>query len=481
MQNKDQNVRVRFAPAPTGIMHIGNVRAALLNYLFARQKNGTFVLRIEDTDAQRMFDEGAKEILFDLNWLGLEYDEGPVKGGPYGPYFQSQRSDIYKKSLDYLIQHNFVYRCFCTQEELEKKRKRQQALKQPPRYDKSCLKLTKDEIAKKLIDNVEFIWRFDIPVNQEIEVHDLAKGTLRFNTKDLTDFPLTRTDGSFTFLFANAVDDIEMKMTHVFRGEDHLTNSASQILLYRAFNAKEPKFLHLPIICNLEGKKLSKRDFGFSIKDLQKEGYLAEAICNYLGLLGGSYEQEIMDLHDLIREYDFDNLSSTSQIKYDPDKLKWLNHKWIQKLETHVLIQKALPFITESYPEEKNLNKANLERIINLIKTDLSNLKDVSSHIKWYIEEPVLTSEELLKIEDLNKYKSQVKLIFENLVNDSNIDIIKYLKDSSAKQNIPLKILMQTLRMALTNHIKGPHIQDIIDILGQEKVDLRIKNLIKIF
>lgn len=476
MQN---NVRVRFAPAPTGIMHIGNVRAALLNYLFARQSNGTFVLRIEDTDAQRMFDEGAKEILFDLNWLGLEYDEGPVKGGPYGPYFQSQRSDIYKKSLDYLIQHNFVYRCFCTQDELEKKRKRQQALKQPPRYDKSCLKLTKDEIAKKLIDNVEFIWRFDIPVNQEIEVHDLAKGSLKFNTKDLTDFPLTRTDGSFTFLFANAVDDIEMKMMHVFRGEDHLTNSASQILLYRAFNAKEPKFLHLPIICNLEGKKLSKRDFGFSIKDLQKEGYLSEAICNYLGLLGGSYEQEIMDLHDLIREYDFDNLSSTSQIKYDPDKLRWLNHKWIQKLEIHVLIQKALPFITESYPEEKNLNKATLERIINLIKTDLYNLKEISLHIKWYIEEPLLTSEELLKIEDFNNYKSQIKMIFEDLVNNLNIDITKYLKDESIKQTIPLKILMQTLRLALTGNIKGPNIHDIIDILGQEKVELRIRNFIK--
>lgn len=474
------NVRTRFAPAPTGIMHIGNVRAALLNYLFARQKNGTFILRIEDTDAERMYDTGAKEILYDLAWLGLEYDEGPIKGGAFGPYFQSERSKIYAKALNFLIDKNLVYRCFCTAEELDKKRQRQLALKQPPRYDKACVKLTPSEIEDRLVKEMSFIWRFNIPSNQDLVIVDLAKGRMVFNSNNLTDFPLTRTDGSFTFIFANAIDDIKMEMSHVFRGEDHLTNSASQLLIYKAFERPEPVFLHLPIICNLEGKKLSKRDFGFSIKDLQNDGFLPEAICNYLGILGGSYKEEIMSLEELIKEYNFDHISSTSQIKYDPDKLKWVNHKWLQRLSTQELAKRALPFLLEAYPEAKDLAPETLERLIDLVKTDIITLKDLSAHIGWYfgqLEKPTPA-----EIDDFTANKDKLIKLFTNIGQfKDGAELLEMLKNGAKDLQIPTKTLMQTSRFIFTGSTKGPNIKEIVDILGNDKVKSKISKFLNSF
>lgn len=469
-------VRVRFAPAPTGVMHIGNVRAALLNFLYARQKNGTFILRIEDTDAQRMFDQDAKEILFDLGWLGLSYDEGPIKGGNYGPYFQSQRENIYKAALEELIAKNAVYRCFCTPEELDKKRQRQLALKQPPRYDKACLHLNETAITANLNAQKPFVWRFNIPLNQEVILNDLAKGKMVFNTTNLTDFPLTRTDGSFTFLFANAVDDINMEMTHIFRGEDHLTNSASQILLYKAFCYPTPVFFHLPIICNLEGKKLSKRDFGFSIKDVQQGGYLPEAVCNYLAILGGSYENEIMSLVELIKQFNFDHLSSTSQIKYDPDKLNWINHKWIQLLSNHELAQRCLPFLIEAYPAAATLPLSQLESLIALVKTDIVTLKDAVAQLQWYFMPVALTTELINSIEQIAAYKDNLQQLLKTIDASDAPSYVTAIKQEATKLAIPTKMLMQFLRVALIGSLKGPNVGDIINTLGLQESKLRIQN-----
>src|SRR3972149_8803029 len=214
-------VRVRFAPSPTGLMHLGNIRSALLNFLFARQKNGIFILRIEDTDSQRNFDPGGKQIFSDLKWLNIDYDEGPEKDGSYGPYFQSQRTNIYQEKLEELHKKNYVYRCFCTVEELEKKRKRQIALKQPPRYDRTCLALSEKEINENIGSKKSYIWRMKINQSENISVDDMARGIIKFDLQNFSDFALTRTDGSFTFIFANCIDDILMRITHVFRGEDH--------------------------------------------------------------------------------------------------------------------------------------------------------------------------------------------------------------------------------------------------------------------
>ena len=305
--------RVRFAPSPTGIMHIGNVRTALLNYLFALKNNGTFILRVEDTDQERNIDPQIS-IFNHLTWLGLHYQEGPGIGGQYGPYFQSQRNAIYQEHLEKLQAGNFVYRCFCTQEQLEAKRNRQIALKNPPRYDKTCLKLSAAEIQTKLEQNVPFFWRMKIDETKTMQFKDLGHGTLHFDLKNFSDFAISRTDGSFTFMFANCIDDITMQISHILRGEDHLTNTVGQLTIMQALGHTFPIFWHLPILCNTTGKKLSKRDQGFSLEDLKNEGFLPQAILNYLGIIGASFEKEILTLGFLIMAF------STGLITFINDK-----------------------------------------------------------------------------------------------------------------------------------------------------------------
>lgn len=348
-----RSVRVRFAPAPTGMMHLGNVRTALMNYLFAQQKAGTYVLRIEDTDTDRNYDPNAKEIMHDLSWLGLTFDEGPAKGGPHAPYFQSQRHEIYQQELIRLIKSGNVYKCFCTAEELELKRQRQIALKQPPRYDRACLKLSEQDRTAKESAGIPFIWRVKLDPTSSVTIHDLAHGNITFEMKNFSDFAITRQDGTFTFIFANFVDDMLMEMTHVFRGEDHLTNTALQATLYKIFNVPLPIFFHMPILCNKEGKKLSKRDFGFSLRDLMKEGYLPQAIDNYLAIIGGSFAEEIMDLPTLAQTIDFNKLQTTGHIRYDVEKLQWVNQKWINKIDINELAQLCLPYIKRSVPSSE--------------------------------------------------------------------------------------------------------------------------------
>ena len=324
-------VRVRFAPAPTGMMHLGNIRSALINALYAKRYNGTFVLRIEDTDTDRNYDPNAVEITCDLEWLGLTFNEGPGKGGPHAPYFQSQRTALYQEKLQLLINSGHVYRCFCSEEELEQRRERQRALKLPPRYDRTCLGLDAATIEKYLAENIPFIWRFKLDHDQSITITDLAHKEVTFELKHFSDFPLTRQDGSVTFMFANCVDDIDMEITHVFRGEEHLSNTAGQAALYGAFQKPLPTYWHLPLLCNANGKKLSKRDFGFSLRDLKNEGFTPEAILNYLAIIGGSYQEEIMSFDELANTIDLAHPAKTGSITYDVEKFRWVNRKWIER------------------------------------------------------------------------------------------------------------------------------------------------------
>ena len=240
-----QKVRVRFAPSPTGMMHLGNVRAALINFLFASQKKGAFILRIEDTDAQRMFDPKAQKIIDDLLWLGITYNEGPHVGGPYAPYYQSARTDLYPQQRAIFEEKKLIYRCFCTEQELEKKRLRQQVLKLPPRYDRTCLALSQTEIDHLLAQNSPYIWRFKCDHNLSLTITDFAYGTITFDMSNFSDFAVTRQNGSFTFIFANFVDDLLMDITHIFRGADHLSNTAYQAALFHSVNAPLPTYWHL--------------------------------------------------------------------------------------------------------------------------------------------------------------------------------------------------------------------------------------------
>ncbi len=474
-----KNIRVRFAPSPTGLLHLGSVRTALFNYLFAKQKNGTFVLRIEDTDPERNFDPGAKIILEDLAWLDLNYNEGPVVGGPYAPYFQSERTSLYQEKLKELEEKNTIYRCFCTEELLEKKRARQIALKKPPRYDRTCLKLTEEEIAEKLNQNIPFIWRFKIDTDKIIQINDLARGTIDFDLSHFYDFPLTRQNGSFTFLFANAIDDMIMNITHVFRGEDHISNTPCQALLYEALGVELPTFWHMPIICNIDGKKLSKRDFGFSLRDLQEAGFLPEAICNYLAIIGASFEHEIMNLEELVKSIDFSHLHSTSAIKYDVEKLTWVNHQWLLRLETEKLVDLLLPFLTATYPQAKDLDRVTLTILVKAIQPELKNLKDGATLLAFYFEEPQITKDDLLKYASEQELNAIVQIIKDNIsLVDKPDEFFESIKKVCKQQEISMKLAWQVVRVLLTGSPHGPGIKELLHLLGPEKVKERVKTTI---
>lgn len=473
------HVRVRFAPSPTGMMHLGNIRTSLMNYLFAQQKHGTFIIRIEDTDFERNYDPNAKQILADLAWLGLEYQEGPIKGGPHAPYFQSMRTEIYLEKLREFEHKKLVYRCFCSQEELEKKRQRQLALKQPPRYDRACLKLTSEQISQRIAQEMLFIWRFKLPQEESITVHDLSHGAINFDMKSFSDIPLTRQDGSFTFMFANFVDDVLMEITHVLRGEDHLSNTAGQVAMYQAAGIQPPLFWHLPIICNTEGKKLSKRDFGFSLQDLRTAGFLPEAIVNYLAIIGASFEQEIMSRQELAVAMNFEHVGSTSQVKYDVEKLRWLNHKWIARYQIEQLAKLCKPYLESTFESAHSVSQDTLHALIEMIRTDLITLHDVIPALEFYFRPPALSAKMLaLNAEmELASIKQFVRKNFPSLEIGST-EFLNAIKKEAYEKSIPLRTVFVVLRIALMGKPNGPSIGDLMTMLGIEETKKRLKTLI---
>jgi nondiscriminating glutamyl-tRNA synthetase len=475
----NNSVRVRFAPSPTGFMHLGNVRAALINYIFAKQNKGTLILRIEDTDKERMIDPEGKQIISDLQWLGLTYDEGPIKGGPYEPYCQSQRQAIYQTHLEILKSKNAVYRCFCSPEELETKRKRQIALKLPPRYDRACLALSKEHHATLCTNNTPFIWRFQLNHASSVDFYDLAHKNMHFQLSHFSDIPITRQDGSFTFMFANFVDDMTMHITHVFRGEDHLSNTAGQVALYQAFEAPLPLFYHLPILVTQEGRKLSKRDFGFSLTDLKNAGYIPEAINNYLGIIGKSFEQEIMTLYTLISVFNFEDLSSTGPITYDLEKLRWINHQWLMRYPISKLVALSRPYLEASYTQATKLTDEQLTQIIKPVQQELVTIKECVQALEFYFTEPTL-SQELLDTYHINNYKPFLAILIPDLLAllSNPEQATKSAQQLCKEHKAPIKDIFTILRIALTGKAQGPSIKDIVTVLTEKQSQERLVRLL---
>lgn len=472
------HVRVRFAPSPTGTMHLGNVRAALICYLFAKQKAGTFILRIEDTDAQRNSDHRGEQIIADLAWLNLHYQEGPDIGGPYAPYLQSERSAIYTKYLGQLQEQRLVYRCFCSPETLEKKRERQIALKQPPRYDRTCLNLDPQSIEKNLADNVPFIWRFQLPA-LEIAVQDLARGAITYHLKNFSDFPLTRQDGSFTFVFANFIDDMTMHITHIFRGEEHISSTALQAALYTVFNKPIPVFWHFPIICNAEGKKLSKRDFGFSLHDLRNEGFLPEAIVNYLAILGSSFTQEIMSLDELARTVDFEKTASAGFIRYDVEKLRWINQKWIQRLPAETVAERCQPLLIARYQAAQNLSLIEIAHLVKAVQEELITLSDCTTVLQFYFERPTIQSD-LLATYEYAQYRPVLERIaHEQSETHNGDDFFTALNLSCKEAQLKPKNIYSLVRIALTGKAHGVSIKALLTLLPAAERQARLEALLK--
>lgn len=476
-----KRIRVRFAPSPTGTMHIGNIRIAVLNYLFAKQNGGTFIVRIEDTDPERNFDPGAKAIIADLNWLDLHYDEGPEKDGPHAPYFQSQRTAIYNEKLEELKQKQLVYPCFCSEQELQKKRERHVTLKIPPRYDRTCMQLSPEVASTRVQQKEPHVWRFMMDENHTVTITDLSRGIITFELKNFSDFPLTRADGSFTFIFANFVDDMLMEISHVFRGEDHLSNTAWQAALYHAFGATQPIFWHLPIVCNVEGKKLSKRDFGFSLRDMQSEGFLPQAIVNYLAIIGGSYAHEIMNLDELAHAFNFKHAHATSTIKYDVEKLRWINHKWINRLSSQELLRHTRPFLERIYPQACNMSDTQLIPMLQAIKNDLFTLVDATRILQFYFNMPEIAVSSVLACATQKQVHSIGLFLKEHTSLLSLPDeFLKALKISAKVHSIPMESVFCILRITLTGQPHGPQIRDVISLLGHQESERRIQNMLNV-
>ncbi len=475
------SVRVRFAPSPTGFMHLGNVRTALINYLFAQHHHGTFIIRIEDTDQQRMFDERAQAILHDLQWLDLTFQEGPGIGGPHAPYYQSERNSLYQEYLDVCIREKKVYRCFCTAEELEKKRERQIAQKLPPRYDRTCLNLSAQTIQKKLEAQVPFIWRFKLS-DTTVTITDLARGDITYDLKHFSDFAITRQDGSCTFIFANFVDDVAMEITHVIRGEDHLSNTASQAALYQGLGKKFPIFWHLPIIANTDGKKLSKRDFGFSLQDLRNAGYLPEAITNYLAILGASFKEnstaqsEIMALAEIVKVFDFDHITSTGQIKYDIEKLRWINQKWIQKISFEDF--KARIATIDGSPIQPGMPMEKIDALLIAVKPELMTLHDVIEKTAFFFKAPDIDIQTLPESEKalLPFFKDALSQAG-NTITDAE-SFVKTVTGQAKAIGLPIKSVYALMRIALTGTAQGLGIKELITLLGHQESYKRFSALV---
>jgi len=470
-------IRVRFAPSPTGYLHLGNVRSALINFLFARQKKGSFILRIEDTDVARSTDEAGLAIFEDMKWLRLYYDEGPDCGGGYAPYLQSDRTALYQKHLQDLIEMGHAYRCFCSEKDLERMRQEQRAVGRPPRYDRRCLRISGEELEEKIAQKVSFLWRFRLNHEQEVEIRDMARGRVHFNLKHFSDFALTRADGSFTFTFTNFVDDWLMEISHVIRGDDHLTNSAMQAALFHALAIELPTFWHLPMLCDVQGKKLSKREAGFSVNDLRDQGYLPEAICNYLAVVGGTFEKELQSLDELVTHFDFKNIHATGSIHYDKDKLRWFNHKWIERISLTDLVQRARPFIQAKFPACERMKNEELESLLKIVKTDLKTLADASDVLRFYFERPALKHNIITK-----KYETRAKDIFSCILeshaasNDKE-SFLQHLKINSKNTGLKFGQVFSAVRYLLTGNFQGLAILELLTILSWPEVTQRLHKI----
>ncbi|MBC8390028.1 MAG: glutamate--tRNA ligase [Actinobacteria bacterium] len=488
MNEKNKDVRVRFAPSPTGYLHIGSARTAFFNWIYATKTGGKFILRIEDTDIARHQEESINLILESLKWLGLNWDEGPEVGGKYGPYRQSLRTGIYKIYAQKLIKAKKAYHCFCSPEELKEKRKNKTVEGKSYKYDRRCLRLSSKNIQDNIESGKPYAIRFLVPENKTINFKDTVYGDITVNTASIEDFIIIRSNGLPTYNYSVAIDDALMKITHVIRGEDHLSNTPKQILIYNAFNFTIPDFTHLPMILGRDGQKLSKRYGSISIEKYIEEGFVKEAILNYLALLGWSYDEKttIFSTSELIKKFELSSINK-KPAKFDYNKLLWINGYYIRNMDNSRLKQ-LLEKQIRNYLASKNIIDLEngvkqldqkIERIIPLIKERIKTLKESIDLISPFF----------IKI----SYSDESKTYFKNKkVNAPDIlnrvykslgevsgkfhakDIEKNLRLISERLNLSFRKIAEVIRIAIWNSAISPPLFETIEILGKELTLKRI-------
>lgn len=484
-QKTIKNPRVRIAPSPTGYFHIGTARTALFNFLVARKYGGKFILRIEDTDIERSKPEFEKDIIDNMKWLGLLWDEGVEIGGEYGPYRQSEKKEIYKKYLKELINKGFAYYCFCTPEELEIKRQEMMSRGVTPIYDGACRNLSAKEVEEKLKKGTPFVIRLKMP-SKEFIVNDLIRGRVKFDGKLIGDFIIAKDLQNPLYNFSVVVDDYEMKITHVIRGEEHLPNTPKQLAIYEAFGWSPPEFAHLPLILNPDRSKMSKRFGDVALKDFRKKGYLPQAILNFLLYLGwhpkeeiGKPINEILDLEEMIEQFDFFRIQKAGAV-FNIEKLNWINTEHIKRLSLDELTAQIMPFLKEKFGEALLTDLELIKKVVDLHRQRIKTLNELPIIASYFFVLPDY-DEELLYWQNMTKDQLIDNLDFlYNLL--SNLDPKLFTKQQLEALIMPEAekrgrgTILWPLRVALSGlkNSAGPF--EIAEILGKTET-LRRLNL----
>jgi len=459
--------RVRFAPSPTGYLHIGGARTALFNWLYARHEGGTFVLRIEDTDKERSTEENTAAILDGLRWLGLDWDEGPEVGGPHAPYFQSQRGHVYRSYIDRLLAEGKAYRCYCTPEQIEADRKRAQEEKRQYRYPRTCRDRTDQPDLPHTI-------RLKVPTEGVTAFDDLVYGHIEVQNEQLQDWIIVRTDGSPIYNFVVVVDDIEMEIDLVMRGEDGLNNTPTQLTLYRALGVEPPRFAHLPFILGQDRSKLSKRHGPVAIQKYRDDGFLPEAMINFLARIGWSHgDQEIFTREELIEKFSIEGIGKTAGV-FPADKLVWLNHERIKRMDPAELADRVEPFVEKAglppLPREKLIEVCRLqqERSRTLVE-----LVDVSRYFFTRVEPEEKAAAKFLTGESLDRLR-EVREILATAPDVEPATLEPRFQELAARHGVGLGKIAQPLRVALTGGTASPGIYDVVAFFGREECLARI-------
>jgi len=491
------NIRVRFAPSPTGFLHIGNLRAVLFDYLMAKSLGGKLILRIEDTDKKREVIGAVEGLINILDWAGIRFDEGPHLGGEFGPYTQSERREIYKEHAEALLKKGGAYRCFCSEERLKEMREKQQAQKMPPRYDRACRDLSEKKITEKLAKNEPFVIRQKMPLTGEAIAHDELRGDIKFMATDLDDQVLMKSDDLPTYQLASVVDDHLMKISHVLRGEEWLSSFPKNVLLYKAFGWEPPKFIHLTLTLNKEGGKLSKRQGDVAVEDFRAKGYLAEALLNFCVLQGwhpsasakapADKSDEILSLEQMVEYFEYKDMGTSPAI-FDIEKLDYFNGFYIRQMSLEKLTKLCLPFLGENLKLTKNSKKQAdnyVQKVIGLEQERLKKLSEIGELTAFMFADDLKYEPKLLIWKKLapTQVKINLQTVFELLekipeaewTNDSIEEgIISYLKAKEFK----LGDYLWPMRVALTGRQFSPGPFEVAEVLGKEESLKRINQAI---
>lgn len=470
--------RVRFAPSPTGFVHVGSLRTALYNYLFARHHNGVNILRIEDTDRTRYVEGAVENLLRTMEWAGIDFDEGPTQGGDRGPYVQSERTELYKTHADELVEKGKAYYCFCSSERLDQVRKEMQAAGQPPMYDRHCRNLTSDEVKAKIDAGENHVVRLRVPLGETITFNDLVRGDVSFDTKTIDDQVLLKSDGFPTYHLANVVDDYYMKITHVIRGEEWLSSTPKHVLLYRAFGWESamPAFAHLPLLLNPDRSKLSKRQGDVAVEDFKTAGYLPDALINFVALLGWnpSDTQEIYSMQDLIASFDIAKVNKGGAV-FGREKLEWMNAEYIRAKSPDDLLKIVKPLaIDRGY----HVSDEYLAKVIALMLERVRTTGDFVDYASYFFVAPTVFDEKARAKNwnaDAKQRLTELLPMLKELSEWTHSSIEHIVRTYAESKGISAGKLIHPLRLATSGIGMGPSLFEMLETLGQSEVIARLE------